>query len=130
MLSRGCLDVSSWYAFLCTIEVSLKNSTGLDKLLDTYSQALAVFEEYGPCQIEGLMNEQAGFDLARRGHVSEANTYFKRALHIHKHQWCSDAKYQWLLEEMAQYSTIDEKEEGTITPQIGNTIVCSNIVES
>lgn len=130
MVSEGSPDAVPFYAFVSTMEVSVqKKAVNINELMNVYNRALSVIAATGACHMEGLMNEQAGFDLAQRGHVSEANVYFERALDIYKNRWGSNAKYEWLL--MMQAAQFDStslfsmgKESDAITPQIGNTIVC------
>lgn len=126
MVSEGSPDAVPFYAFASTMEVSVKNAVNFDELMNVYNRALSVIVETGSCHIEGLMSEQAGFDLAQRGYVSEANVYFERALDIYKTRWGSNAKYEWLLMQAAQFdaTSLMDKESDVITPQIGITIVC------
>lgn len=92
MLSTGCQDARGWHAFLVAVDLSLKKSVCIHELLDTYIKTTALLEKGGPAHVEGVMNEQAGFDLARRGYESKAHPFFERALAVYKYKWCSNAK--------------------------------------
>lgn len=123
LVSDGCRDATPILAFVDAVEVSLKVLIDHYTVLDTFNDAIALNAAHGNHRLEGLLNELAGFDLVRRGHHVRARLYFDAALEIYKNKWCSEAKYQWLMEQSAQYS---EEEWSPTMSQVGSVILCGN----
>lgn len=120
---QGSPDAKTTLVFVCAVEMSLKQSIGKQQVLNNYNNAISIFAKERNHRMEGRLNEHAGFDLVRRGHISEARSYFKRALEVYKYQWHANAKYEWLLEQSVMYI---EGPQESLSPasQIGSYIVC------
>lgn len=121
---QGSPDAETILAFVCAVEMSLKRSLGKKNVLDIYNNAISFVVESGNHRLEGLLNEHAGFDLVRRGHLPEARSYFKRAIEVYEHTWHSNAKFEWLTEKSAAYSE-EPAETASPASQVGSFIVCS-----
>lgn len=121
-LSRGCPEAAPIVAFVGAVELTLQRNIDHQELIDAFNDAIHGLAEKENHGLGALLNEYAGFDLAKRGHLTAAKSYFTRALDIYQNQWCSSAKYQWLLERSAKY-TLDSRDEVTPT-RVGSVIVC------
>lgn len=125
LASDGSSDAAMYLLFASAVELTSKKKVGKQQLLDSFENAISKVAEKGNYLLEGTLNEQAAFDLARRGHLSEAHRFFARALVVFRDLWCSNAKYQWLLEKTVIF-TEKNKKPWSPAAQIGNVIVCNN----
>lgn len=124
LASEGSPDAATLVVFVSAVEMTLRKNIDKQQLVNVFETAASHLTEKGNYRLLGLLNEQAGFDFARRGHLKEARVHYDQALEIYQNQWCSNAKYEWLLEHTAKYTApAQEPLSQGINMQIGNVIV-------
>lgn len=127
LASEGSPDAVTLLIFISAVEMmALKTKFGTTtrEIMDATDSAISQLAKRGNYRLEGMLNEHAGFDFARSGHLAEARVYFDQALEVYQNKWCSSAKHQWLLEQSARYST-RMHEVNAPNMQIGSVIVCN-----
>lgn len=124
--SDGSPDAETLLVFISALEMTIKRKIDKQQLIDGFENAISHLSEKGNLCLEGLLVEQAGFDLAKRGHRTESRIYIDRALDIYQFKWCSVAKHEWLTERSARSYA---QTEGSLSPsQIGSVIICDKTV--
>lgn len=124
LASDGSSDAETLLMFISVVEMTLKKKVDKQQMLDAMESAVSHISAQRNHCLEGLLIEKVGFDFARRGHQSEAGSCFDRALDIYQNKWCSNAKYQWLLQHRASFR--HAREDSLLNPsQIGNVICIS-----
>lgn len=99
MEEGGCPNSASFNVFLVAQEMALKKKSMIDLALQAnYDHGIEVLEKSQFVHLEGLLNERAAFDFVSRGEGAIAERYFRRALHVYRYKWGSNAKYKWLSE--------------------------------
>jgi hypothetical protein len=89
----GCPNSASFLVFLVAQEMALKKKPMVDLALQaTYNHGIEVLAKSQFVHLEGLLNERAGFDFVSRGQGALAEGYFRRALHVYRHNWGLNAK--------------------------------------
>lgn len=126
LVKEGCSDAEPFLAFVCAVEASLKRNIDNEKLSTAFDEALSLANSKENYRLEGLLSEQAGFDFARRGGLPRARSYFQRALDVYCNSWCSNAKYDWLVEQTVEYSPEAEVESTMAPSQVGQVIMCNS----
>mmetsp|Transcript_2209 Transcript_2209/g.3485 ORF Transcript_2209/g.3485 Transcript_2209/m.3485 type:complete len:1071 (+) Transcript_2209:110-3322(+) len=105
MHTAGCPNASPRLVFLEALEaaaVARKRADGTVALSAAYGRGIDSLAESKYFHLEGLLNERAGFDFARRGLRRAAERYFRRALHLYEHEWGATAKFNQLQEKSAE----------------------------
>lgn len=95
--SNGCPNAGPLIAFL-DAEKLAKKATDEGSLRLIYDRGIDCLVEHRFVSFEGMLNEKAGFDFARRGWYAGAEAYFERALHIYGYEWGATAKYNRLVD--------------------------------
>lgn len=98
METAGCYNAIPLVAMLHAEAQARRVRDDKASLLAAYGRGIDYLAEHGLLPFEASLNDQAGFECARRGWRTEADDYFKEALHIYKHRWGAKAKYSWLVE--------------------------------
>lgn len=99
MDANDCPNASPLLAFLVAQELSLlnKKSLTIDSLRTSFDKGLNYLSHGSNFKnLEGLLNERAGFTFAKRKCWRLARLYFDQALHIYKYEWGAIAKYNEL----------------------------------
>jgi hypothetical protein len=131
MAGNGCPNASPLLAFLEAQEASLKKpSSDIIEIRAAYDAGITKLSEgMNFKNLEGLLNERAGFDFAKRGRFTAAGVYFSRALHIYKHEWGTAAKYNHLKQKSALVLRDIHKKRLQAGKGAGNTVATAFISE-
>lgn len=103
MNNAGCPSALPLLSFLAAREDTLrKNYVDVSTQRAAYKCGIDFLVESKSYSLEGLLNENAGFDFARRGLRADAQHYFDRALYIYQTKYGAIAKYNQLRQSSAK----------------------------
>lgn len=72
LASNGSSDAATFSVYVSAVELTAKKKVDKEQLLKSVENAISKVVKKGNYVVEGMLNEHAGFDFARRGHLAEA----------------------------------------------------------
>lgn len=131
MQSSGCPNSGALLAFLdAEKNAQDKHITNETALHEIYNRGIDYLAKSKLLPFEGILNEKAGFEFARRGWYVGADQYFQRALQIYGYEWGATAKYNRLVEKREQVLPRMNVKASAISNPRGTCIIVTPSIDS